>query len=176
MAKKDAPKSPANAEAAPAGKGKLKLIILVVVALLLVIGLSIGGTWFLLNKGDSKHEAEVEEGAAAAPPGKQQAIYEALTPAFVVNFNQKGRQRYMQVSVALMARDQLALDALKVHMPLLRNRLVMLFSSQDFDALITPVGKEMLRQQATASVQELAQKETGKLAVEQVLFTNFVLQ
>lgn len=177
MAKKDAPKSPANAEAAPAGKGKLKLIILVVVALLLVIGLSIGGTWFLLNKGDKKHEAEAEEGAAAgAPPGKQQAIYEALTPAFVVNFNQKGRQRYMQVSVALMARDQLALDALKVHMPLLRNRLVMLFSSQDFEALITPVGKEMLRQQATASVQELAQKETGKLAVEQVLFTNFVLQ
>ena len=178
MAKKDAPTSPANAEAAPAGKGKLKLIILVVVALLLVVGLSIGGTWFLLNKGDGKHEAEAgaEEGAAAVPPGKQQAIYEPLAPAFVVNFNQKGRQRYMQVSVALMARDQMALDALKVHMPLLRNRLVMLFSSQDFEALITPVGKEMLRQQATASVQELAQKETGKLAVEQVLFTNFVLQ
>ena len=31
-------------------------------------------------------------------------------------------------------------------------------------------------QQATASVQELAEKETGKLAVEQVLFTNIVLQ
>ena len=69
-----------------------------------------------------------------------------------------------------------ALDALKVHMPLLRNRLVMLLSSQDFEALKTPVGKEMLRQQATASVQELAQKEIGKLAIEQVLFTNFVLQ
>jgi flagellar FliL protein len=49
-------------------------------------------------------------------------------------------------------------------------------SSQDFDTLITPVGKEMLRQQATASVQELAEKETGKLTVEQVLFTNIVLQ
>src|SRR3546814_6350248 len=97
-------------------------------------------------------------------------------PAFVVNFSNKGRQRYMQVSIALMSRDQAALDALKVHMPLLRNRLVMLFSSQDFEALKTPVGKEMLRQQATASVQELAQKEIGKLAVEQVLFTNFVLQ
>jgi len=52
----------------------------------------------------------------------------------------------------------------------------MLLSSQDFEALKTPVGKEMLRQQATASVQELAQKEIGKLAIEQVLFTNFVLQ
>ena len=61
-------------------------------------------------------------------------------------------------------------------MPVLRNRLVMLFSSQDFEALITPVGKEMLLQQATASVQELAEKETGKVAIERVLFTNLVLQ
>jgi flagellar protein FliL len=34
----------------------------------------------------------------------------------------------------------------------------------------------MLRQQATTTVQELAQKETGKMVVEQVLFTNLVLQ
>ena len=72
--------------------------------------------------------------------------------------------------------DQAELDALKVHMPLLRNRLVMLFSGQDFAALITPLGKEMLRQQATTTVQELAQKETGKIVVEQVLFANLVLQ
>ena len=173
MAKKDAPDESASAEAKPAGK--MKLIILIAVALLLAIGLSVGGTWFFLNKGAADHAAEAEPVAAGAPV-KQVAIYEELAPAFVVNFNQNGRQRYMQVIVALMARYQAQLDALKVHMPVLRNRLVMLFSSQDFEALITPVGKEMLRQQATASVQELAQKETGQLAVEQVLFTNLVLQ
>lgn len=174
MAKKDQPQDPATE-----GKsgGKLKIIILAVIALLLVISMSVAGTWFFLSKNDSSEpqiSAETtEEGAVA---GKQPAIYEELTPAFVVNFTQNGRARYMQVSVALMSRDQAALDALKVHMPVLRNRLVMLFSSQTFDSLITPVGKEMLRQQATASVQELAQKETGKTAVEQVLFTNLVLQ
>ena len=94
----------------------------------------------------------------------------------MVNFTQNGRARYMQVSVALMTRDQAGLDALKVNMPVLRNNLVMLFSGQDFATLITPVGKEMLRQQATASVQQLAEKETGKVVVEQVLFTNLVLQ
>lgn len=173
MAKKDAPDDSASAEAKPAGK--LKLIILIALALVLAIGLSVGGTWFFLHKSDAAPDAE----AVPAAPGaavKQVAIYEELMPAFVVNFNYQGRARYMQVSVALMARDQAALDALKVHMPVLRNRLVMLFSSQDFESLITPVGKEMLRQQATASVQELAQKETGSLAVEQVLFTNLVLQ
>ncbi|MGE8406962.1 MAG: flagellar basal body-associated protein FliL [Pseudomonas sp.] len=157
----------------PAAKGKLKLILLLVLALVLAIGLSVGATWFFLHKSDSKPEAEP---AAAATSAKQPAIYESMSPAFVVNFNQNGRQRYMQVSITMQARDQAALDALKVHMPVIRNNLVMLFSGQAFESLATPVGQEMLRQKATASVQEVAQKEVGKLVVDQLLFTNFVLQ
>ena len=99
-----------------------------------------------------------------------------MAPAFIANYNQNGRQRYMQVSITLQARNQADLDALKVHMPVIRNNLVMLFSGQSFDNLATPVGQEMLRQKATASVQEVAQKEVGKVVVEQLLFTNFVLQ
>ena len=179
MAKKEEAKAPvADADGKPAGKSKLKLIILIVVGLLLAIGLSVGATLFFL-KGDKKEAAKSEEHAKtedAGKPVKKQAIYEVLAPAFVVNYNFKGRQRYMQVSVALMGRDKAEMDALHEHMPVLRNNLVMLFSGQDFEALSTPVGKEMLRQQTTASVQALAQKETGKMAVEQVLFTNIVLQ
>lgn len=174
MAKKNAPPA-AAAEAGSKPAGKMKLIIVIVLALLIAVGLSIGGTWFFLSKGAAKEEV-AHESAESAAPVKQPAIYEELAPAFVVNFTQNGRARYMQVSVALMTRDQAGLDALKVHMPVLRNNLVMLFSSQDFATLITPVGKEMLRQQATASVQQLAEKETGKVTVEQVLFTNLVLQ
>ena len=176
MAKKEAAPAAAGAEAKPAGK--MKLIIIIVVAVLLAVGLSVGGTWFFLSKKNDGAAEEAKAAAAAEPavPVKQAAIYEELAPAFVVNFNHQGRARYMQVSVALMTRDQAALDALKVHMPVLRNNLVMLFSGQDFETLGTPVGKEMLRQQTTASVQALAQKETGKMAVEQVLFTNIVLQ
>ncbi|BAU75690.1 flagellar basal body-associated protein FliL [Metapseudomonas furukawaii] len=172
MAKQQA-KAPPEGGAPAGGKGKLKLIILGVVALLLAVGLSVGATWFFLSRGD-KAEEPAEEAAAA--PTRQPAIYLDMAPAFVVNFSQNGRQRYMQVSVALMARDQAQLDALKVHMPVLRNKLVMLFSGQGFESLVTPVGKEMLRQQATATVQELAKQETGATVVEQVLFTNFVLQ
>ncbi|NBA95775.1 flagellar basal body-associated protein FliL [Pseudomonas sp. R5(2019)] len=164
MAKSDAVKDPAS-------KGKLKLIILIVVALLLAIGLSVGATWFFLQKSESKPQE-----AAEVIQAKPVALYESLTPAFIVNFNHGGRQRYMQVSITLMARNQPDLDALKVHMPVIRNNLVMLFSSQPFDTLATPVGQEILRQKATASVQEVAQKEVGKPVIDQLLFTNFVLQ
>ena len=155
----------------PATKGKIKLIVLIVVALLLAIGMSVGATWFFMHSAQSK-PAAVE----TAVVGKQPAIFEPMAPAFVANFNQNGRQRYMQVSITMQGRNQADLDALKVHMPVIRNNLVMLFSGQDFTTLATPVGQEMLRQKATASVQEVAQKELGKVVIEQLLFTNFVLQ
>jgi len=123
--------------------------------------------------GNEARPAEPAEGATSL---RRAAVYEDLSPAFVINYRQGNRQRYLQVSIALMARDEERLKALRVHMPVLRNELVMLLSGQDFDSLLTPVGKEMLRQQATAKVQELALKETGHQVVEQVLFTNLVLQ
>ena len=156
----------------PAGKGKLKLILVIAAALLLAIGLSVGATWYFMHGAQSKPEPAAD----AAGNAKPAAIYEAMAPAFIANYNQNGRQRYMQVSITLQARNQADLDALKVHMPVIRNNLVMLFSGQSFDTLATPVGQEMLRQKVTASVQEVAQKELGKVVVEQALFTNFVLQ
>lgn len=173
MAKKE--QTPPLPDGQAPGKGKLKLIIIIAVAFLLAVGASVGGTWFFLNKNAKPAESEAKA-EDHAEPTKKQAVYEILAPAFVVNFNQGGRQRYLQVAVALMGRDQAQMDALREQMPLVRNQLVMLFSSQNFDTLVTPVGKEMLRQQATSSLQELAKKATGQLTVEQVLFTNFVLQ
>ena len=154
----------------PAVKGKLKLIILIVVAVLLAIGLSVGATWYFMHspKSEAVPQADVNV--------KLPAIYEPMAPAFVVNFNANGRQRYMQVSVTLQARDPADLKALMVHIPVIRNNLVMLFSGQTFDDLATPVGQEILRQKTTASVQEVAQKELGKVVIDQALFTNFVLQ
>ena len=164
MAKSDAVKDPAT-------KGKLKLILLLVLALLLAVGLSVGATWFFMHKSEP---ATPTDPAANVKPA---ALYEALSPAFVVNFNQNGRQRYMQVSITLQGRSQADMDALKVHMPVIRNNLVMMFSGQGFDTLASsPVGQEMLRQKATAVVQEVAQKEVGKPVIDQLLFTNFVLQ
>ena len=154
----------------PAVKGKLKLIILIVVAVLLAIGLSVGATWYFMHspKSEAVPQADVNV--------KLPALYEPMAPAFVVNFNANGRQRYMQVSVTLQARDPADLKALMVHLPVIRNNLVLLFSGQTFDDLATPVGQEILRQKTTASVQEVAQKELGKVVIDQALFTNFVLQ
>ncbi|MFA0995528.1 MULTISPECIES: flagellar basal body-associated protein FliL [Pseudomonas syringae group] len=157
----------------PAAKGKLKLIIIAVLALLLAVGLSVVATWFLMHKSESAPDPAA---AAVAANVKPVAVFEPMTPAFVVNFNANGRQRYMQVSITMLGRNAADMEALKVHMPLIRNNLVMLFAAIPFESLASPIGQEMLRQKATASIQEVAQKELGKTVIEQLLFTNFVLQ
>ena len=103
MAKSEAVKDPAS-------KGKLKLIILIVVALLLAIGTSVGATWFFMHNAQSKPAL-----AQTAVVSKQPAIFEPIAPAFVANFNQNGRQRYMQVSISMLGRNQADLDLSLIH-------------------------------------------------------------
>ncbi len=154
-------------------KSKIKLIIVAAIAFIVAIALSVAATWFFLGGSKTEPSEAVSEPAAVT---KHKAIYEVLAPAFVVNFKSQGKPRYLQVTVALMARNKDELDQLKVHMPTLRNQLVMLFSNQDFDELNTTLGVEILKQKATVAVQELALVEVGKTVVEQVLFTNVVMQ
>jgi flagellar FliL protein len=149
---------------------KLPLIIFGALALLLAMAVSVGVTWYVVT---STTGGSTVETARLIDKG---ALYEELKEPFVVNFQRQGRTRYLQASVTLMSRDGQGLASLKEHLPVLRNQLVMLFSSQDFDALLTAPGKEALRQLATVQVQELARQHLGKPVIEHVLFTNFVLQ
>ncbi|WP_185266954.1 flagellar basal body-associated FliL family protein [Halopseudomonas xiamenensis] len=151
--------------------GNRKLIILICVGLLALL-LSAGGlTYALLSSRDSGGAAPVVQEPARLP-----ALYQPLEPAFTVNYAHGGRQRYMQVNVVLMGRDPQAMAAAAEHLPLIRNQLVMLFSSVDFDQLMTTEGKEALREQSTLAVQTLMEQELGKPTIESVLFTNLVLQ
>ena len=149
---------------------KRKPLILICVGLVALLLSAAGLTYALLANGDDS------ETTAASEPVRLPALYQPLEPAFTVNYAHGGRQRYMQVSVVLMGRDPQALAAAAEHSPLIRNQLVMLFSSADFDQLSSAEGKEQLREQATLAVQSLMEQELGKPTIESVLFTNLVLQ
>ncbi|GAA6153282.1 flagellar basal body-associated FliL family protein [Pseudoteredinibacter isoporae] len=180
-------------ENASQGGGKKKLIIFIVLGLVL-IGASVGGTLFALGFFDEQKteqmdegEGEGEENSEEAEEGEEgdemeaaeptpSAIYLPLKPAIIVNFEARGRQRYLQVDVTLMMRTEQALSAAELHMPMIRNALVMLFSGQIYEELQTPEGKELVRQLALEEVQTMMDREIGEPGVEQVLFTNFVMQ
>ena len=51
-----------------------------------------------------------------------------------------------------------------------------LLGEQDFVALRTEAGKEALRERVLATLQDVLRTETGSPGVEQVYFTEFVVQ
>lgn len=176
----------ADAEAAKAvGAAKKKKLILLAGLGVVLLALAGGGTWFVLNMASDK-KPEATEAAAEPKEGehateekggpKKTSVYEALDPAFLANYLINGRQRYLQLSLAVMAREQAGIDAVHLHMPLIRNRVVMVLSGESFEGLQSDEGRVQLQQKLLAGIQEILQKETGKPGIEQIFFTNFVMQ
>ena len=169
-ADKDKEQAPADdAAVAEAKKKKKKLFMFIGLAILLVF-ISVGATFFIVSKmmgskhadADDEATAEVSEAEEVAAP----IIYYPLKPNFTVNYDVNGRQRFLQVELTLTYRNPEVLKTLELHMPAVRNGLVMLLSSQVFEELQTVEGKEKLRAAALASVQDIINKETAALAAK----------
>ncbi len=187
---------PADGAVDESKQKKKKLFMFIGLAVLLVV-ISVGATFFVVSKMMGGKKPGGEDGASASESSEsaevaaKPAIYFPLK-TFTVNYDVNGRQRFLQAELTLMYRDETVLKTLELHMPALRNSLVMLLSRQVFDELQTAEGKEKLRTDALAEIQGIIAKETAAAAakseekdakekpsnanVEQVLFTQFVMQ
>ena len=169
-----------NAEGEEKAKGGGKKFILLGVLMLVLVGVSVGGTLVAMKllAPTAEEMTEGEEGAEAEPVEvpRKPAIYFAMKPAIIVSFNVRGRQRLLQAELTLMTREDDVVPAIELHMPMIRNSLVLLIGGQLYEELQTVEGKELLRQQSLAEVQRLLEQELGKPGVEQVMYTSFVMQ
>ena len=82
----------------------------------------------------------------------------------------------MQLRVKLMSRDPEIIEVVEQYKPILRNNLLLLFSSQKFEDVVTREGKEKLLEQALEEVNRTLFEEAGSDGVEAVYFTSFVAQ
>ncbi len=163
-----------EAEEAPAKSGKGKLIIMLVAAVVLGGGGFFGATMFM--GGDEP----VEEGAAeeeAAAISNAKALYYPILPPLTTNFSDDvGRRRFMQVSLEVRASEQSAIDAVKDHNAVIRNALLMAYSDVNYESAITRDGKEALRVMSLEEVRRVLQEQTGEPGVDDIFFTQFVIQ
>jgi flagellar FliL protein len=165
-------------------KGGKKALLFALIGLLLVAGgaaafFFIGGTDGAAEDTVAEESASDAETKPAKSADTRQAHYFSLDPAFVVNFQEqehRGRARFLQVTIDAMTRDEAVLDAIKTHMPVIRNNLVLLLSRQTYEELVPHEGKERLRAEALAEIQSVLQEQIGKPGVEAVYFTSFVMQ
>lgn len=172
----------AKREDTPAKSGKgsiIKKILVWGVTGAVLVGLSVGGTLYLtgsLDKLGVEKPAVSPVTTAAAMTPATPAHYLALDPPLVINFDDQGLLRYLQVNISVMARDGALIEAAKNHLPHIRNNLIVLFSGQDFSMLSSVEGKEKLRTLALEEIQSILRKEIGAPGIEAVYFTNFVMQ
>jgi flagellar protein FliL len=116
------------------------------------------------------------QAAAAASAPKAPELFLPLDPAFVVNFQDQDSTRYLQVGVTVMTHNPAAVQAMKESDPVIRNALVMLFSSQTYAGLSDIAGKKKLQTEALEAVRKIVADKTGKPDVEALYFTSFVMQ
>ncbi|GHA84303.1 flagellar basal body-associated protein FliL [Modicisalibacter luteus] len=135
---------------------------------------SSAGVYFLL---DSKSEASTEGVEETAEPIKPEPpIFVTVSP-FTVNLqSDQYEQRLLYIGLSFKVADETTREMLEQNMPQLRSRLLMLFSSQHAESLTTPEGKRALSQQILALFDEPFSDPQPKLAVNDVLYTDFIVQ
>jgi flagellar FliL protein len=118
-----------------------------------------------------KDTKDAKQGKPKEPP-----LYLAFDPPLVVSFQDQASMRFLQVTVEVMGRSEETIVAVKTHMPVIRNNLLMLFGGKSLSDLANRDGKEQLRQDALKEVQRILKENTGKAGVEDLYFTSFVVQ
>ena len=153
------------------------LFVLMLAALIVApfINNAIHGPPGAVTADEEVEEVEVEE--EIPPEDLAPAIYTPLDPPMVINFDTpEGSTRFLQMSVQAMARDQATIDAVKNHLPAIRNNFLFLISNTEYQALDTVEGKEQLRAELLTEAQSILQRNGDPAELEAVYFTSFVMQ
>ncbi|MEO0576616.1 MAG: flagellar basal body-associated FliL family protein [Pseudomonadota bacterium] len=157
-------------------KGKGKLIIIVVAAVALLGGGIFAGPMIQkMISGEPEVVADADAPAEAAPAAD--AIYKGIHPPLLINFqDNRGRSRFLQMSLELMTRKQTVVDAIDTHNAVIRNNLILLYGDVKIEDLSGREGKTKMLGQALEEINGILTEQTGEAGVEAVYFTNLVVQ
>ena len=187
--------APAEDEAAPK-KSKKLLIIIIAAVLVLVLGGG-GAAFFLMKK--KAADAEAEEGdeppAKTAKDNKKKKkkdehaappVFAKLEP-FVVKLQAEAQEAYAQAVPELKLAEPPVADQIKVFMPEIRHKVLMIMAGKKASELTNPAGMQALANQIRVTInailthekpdpakEKLDQDEEGP--VQAVFFSSLIVQ
>lgn len=137
---------------------------------------SSAGVYYLLdlnnpvNADDGIQEEEAKAVVAATP------IFATVSP-FTVNVQSKNyEQRLLYIGLSFKVGNEETAGLIAQNMPQLRSRLLLLLSDQHAEELIPPAGKEALAGKILALFDEPFSDPQPDLAIDDVLYTDFIVQ
>lgn len=155
-----------KAEAAAPKSSKKKLILIVVMGLL-VLGGGGGAAWFFTQGGDKKED---KHEVAAEPP-----VFLPIEP-FTVNLQPETGEQYLQIQFTLQVPNLAQVELIKLNMPRVRSRLLLLLSAKRASELITVEGKRQLSNEIITQVNQPFADKAPSQQVSDVLYTSFIIQ
>ncbi|MHB0775311.1 flagellar basal body-associated protein FliL [Halomonas sp. WWR20] len=142
---------------------------------LLIVLLSVGsslGVYFFMSS-QSMADSEVQEPEAPVQPPVP--VFVTVNP-FTVNLQSDYDHRLLYVGLSLRVGDESTREFLMEHMPEVRSRLLLLLSNQQAEELVTAEGKQQLTRQILAIFDTPMSEPQPPLAVNDVLFSDFIVQ
>jgi flagellar FliL protein len=153
---------------APAGSNKKKMMIIIIAAVLVLAGGGGGAAWFFLQaKQPSEHVKEVKK---FGPP-----VFVSID-TFIVNLQSEGDDQFLQANLTLQVQNPDHVELIKLNMPKVRNRLLMLLSSKKPSEINTIEGKQQLAAEIIAQVNLPFNDKGPEQEVSDVMFTSFIIQ
>lgn len=165
-----------EAPAAAGGGSKMVIIAAVVAALLGGVGVGVGfflGGMLSDKEAPAADSADADGGGGAASEERYN-IYGSVGK-LLANIDDDGAVRYIQAEIDFVSYEKDVIDDAQHDMPAIRNRLLVLFSSQKYEEVRTVEGREALRMASIDAINEVL-GTTVKNGVHDVFFTAFIIQ
>ena len=147
-------------------KSKLPLIIIAVVVVLALAG---GGAWFFL-----KGEPEVDE-KAKAKASALEAI-PVYMPIDTLTVNLKDSRQYLQLTISLQLKNGDDSALIKLYMPQVRTRALIILASKKPEDVITSEGKLALLEELKTITEKPFTDKLEPIEILDVSLTSFIIQ
>ncbi|CAB3760929.1 flagellar basal body-associated protein FliL [Paraburkholderia humisilvae] len=160
--------------AQPRSPGLIKRTLVIVLIALLAAALAGGGTWFYMNR----HESAPAQGMQAQKQAVAPVIpvFFALEPMTVNLQSDDGEAHYLRIGLTLKLNDQQTQEHLTAHMPEIRSRVLLALSNKHPEDLAPLDGKRALAKELATLIEQPTETGAPPVHVDDVLFTEFVVQ
>ncbi|WJF90464.1 flagellar basal body-associated protein FliL [Paraburkholderia bonniea] len=158
---------PAIAKPLPRRRARLLLVLLLIV--LLLAGTA-AGVWYFMDQ----RQATSAQPAVKLPPPLP--VFFPLDPMTVNLQTDDGQPHYLRIGLTLKLRDVETQTQLTERMPEIRSRILLALSNQHPDALSPLEGKRALAKELATLIAQPTEAGTKPARVDEVLFTEFVVQ
>jgi flagellar FliL protein len=149
-------------------KSKLPLIIIGAVVVLALAG---GGAWFFLKGGDA--DADKEQAKAKASALEAIPVY---MPIDTLTVNLKDSRQYLQLTITLQLKNGEDSALVKLYMPQVRTRALIILASKKPEEVISSEGKLALLEELKTITEKPFTEKLEPIEILDVAFTSFIIQ